>query len=332
MSAVLQLRHRDDEQAAALVEFERDLLAGLRRARRSISPKYFYDARGSALFDQICLLDEYYPTRTEMGLLSAHADEMAALIGPRAEVVELGAGSLQKIRLLLPALRDPVQFTPVDISADHLVRESARLRREFTGLRVEPLSCDFSARLDLPPAPAGARRRVGFFPGSSLGNFAPAQARRFLAQCAQAFAGGGLLIGVDLVKHPERLHRAYNDRKGVTAAFNRNVLVRANQALGADFDVDAFDHYAFYQPRWQRIEMHLVSSRAQEVRVAGEIFHFEPGRAIHTENSYKFTVPGFQAMAREAGWRPAAVWVDEQALFSVHWLEAPAAGSTNSRS
>ena len=300
-------------------EFERDLVAALSTRPRAVSPKYFYDAAGSRLFDRICDLPEYYPTRTEFGLLRRHAAEMTALFGDGTDLVEFGAGSVTKVRLLLDAWRHPGRFLPVDISAEHLHASAALLRRDYPGLQVVPVVADFTRPISLPPQ----GRRVGFFPGSSIGNLSPAAAVRFLRQAADSLAGGGLLIGVDLVKDPARLHQAYNDSAGVTAAFNRNLLVRANRELGAGFDVEAFDHYAFYEPRLQRVEMHLVSRRAQTVCVGGQVFDFAAGETLHTENSHKYTVEGFRQMARQAGFQPGPVWVDDAQLFSVHWLTAP---------
>ena len=306
-------------------DFATALRCGLRRRPRSIAPKYFYDQRGSALFDRICELPEYYPTRTEFGILRQHAGEMAECIGHGFELIEFGAGSLQKIRLLPGVLRQALRFVPIDISAEHLQQEATRLAAEHPGLDVRPLAGDFSTELVLPPLAPGARARVGFFPGSSIGNFTPDEALGFLQRCARLLAGGGLLVGVDLVKHPALLHAAYNDAQGVTAAFNLNLLVRANRELGSDFDVAAFQHYAFYEPRLQRIEMHLLSACRQTVTLAGERFDFEEGDALHTENSCKYTVAGFQALARQAGFDPQAVWTDAQRLFSLHWLAAPPA-------
>ena len=306
-------------------DFATALRCGLRCRPRSIAPKYFYDQRGSALFDRICELPEYYPTRTEFGILRQHAGEMAECIGHGFELIEFGAGSLQKIRLLPGVLRQALRFVPIDISAEHLQQEATRLAAEHPGLDVRPLAGDFSTELVLPPLAPGARARVGFFPGSSIGNFTPDEALGFLQRCARLLAGGGLLVGVDLVKHPALLHAAYNDAQGVTAAFNLNLLVRANRELGSDFDVAAFQHYAFYEPRLQRIEMHLLSACRQTVTLAGERFDFEEGDALHTENSCKYTVAGFQALARQAGFDPQAVWTDAQRLFSLHWLAAPPA-------
>lgn len=299
------------------------LLEGLRHKPRMVPPKFFYDSTGSALFDQICALPEYYPTRTEIGLLQRHGREMAECIGPAADLVEFGAGSQRKIRLLLQALQRPARYVPVDISAEHLRLHARSLADDHPGLAVQALAADFSAELVLPPLPPEAQRRVGFFPGSSIGNFTPAEALQFLRRCATWLRGGGLLIGVDLVKDPAVLHRAYNDAQGVTAAFNKNLLQRANRELGADFDLAAFHHHAFYDPRLQRIEMHLVSARRQTVGLYGERFLFDEGESLHTENSCKYTVEGFQHLAREAGLRPQAVWCDEARLFSVHWLAAP---------
>lgn len=299
-----------------------ELRAGLAARPHRIAPKWFYDAQGSAWFDRICELPEYYPTRTELALLDRHAEAMAACIGAGAEILEFGAGSSRKVRVLLDALDAPRRFVPVDISGDHLAAAAAQLRADYPRLEVLPLAADFTVgELPLPPA---VGRRVGFFPGSSIGNFAPAEAQRLLTRFAGWLGGGGLLVGVDLVKSPALLHAAYNDAQGVTAAFNLNLLARANRELGADFDLSAWEHAAFYNPPEQRIEMHLMSRRAQVVTIGGERFAFEEGESVHTEDSYKYTVPGFQALARRAGWQPRAVWTDAARRFSLHWLEMEA--------
>ena len=309
-------RHGDQAFATALAD-------GMRRAPKSVPCKYFYDARGSALFDRICELPEYYQTRTESALLARSAGEIAAFMGPKVELIEFGAGALRKVRTLLDALDSPVAYVPIDISGDYLEGVCAALDRDYPELRLRPVVGDF-ARPFLLPAPAeGARRRVGFFPGSTIGNFRPDEAVTFLKTAAGVLKGGGLLIGADLVKDPAILHAAYNDAEGVTAEFNKNLLVRANEELGADFDLDRFAHYACYNPIAARIEMYLLSLAAQHVQVGDDIFSFKSGEAIHTEDSHKYTVESFQALARAAGFRPAAVWCDEDALFSVHWLEAP---------
>lgn len=309
-----------------LSAFGRDLQAALATRPRSISPKYFYDAEGSRLFDRICELPEYYPTRTELGILERSAGEMAALAGRGAEIVEFGAGSLHKVRLLLQAFDGPARYVPIDISGEHLRDSAAVLRGAFAGLDVQPVVADYTQPLQLPPA-SGRGRRIGFFPGSTLGNFTPDEALAFLRHAADLLRGGALLLGADLVKDPHVLHAAYNDAQGVTAAFNLNLLARANRELGANFALPQFAHYAFYNAPLQRIEMHLLSRVRQSVSVGGERYAFEEGETLHTENSYKFTVDGLRELAQRAGFRPGRVWTDPDRLFSVHWLHAPEGGS-----
>ncbi|MES2959603.1 MAG: L-histidine N(alpha)-methyltransferase [Pseudomonadota bacterium] len=303
--------------------FARDMAAALANRPHAISPKYFYDAAGSRLFDRICELPEYYPTRTEFAILRRHVDEMAALAWPHAEIVEFGAGSLIKVRLLLDAFERPQRYVPIDISGEHLAASAAVLRRDYAGLDVQPVVADYTQRLLLPASPPGVGRRLGFCPGSALSNFTPEEALHFLQMAAQVLGGGALLLGVDLVKDPAVLHAAYNDAQDVTAAFNLNLLARANRELGTDFDLDGFAHYAFYNAPLQRIEMHLVSMRQQSVSLAGRTFDWAEGETLHTENSYKFTIDGLRALAARAGFRPGPVWTDPDRLFSVHWLHAP---------
>ncbi len=305
----------------AAENFAQCLIAGLGRTPRDIPCKYFYDAEGSRLFDAICELPEYYQTRTETALLAAHADEIAALIGPHAEIVEFGAGSLRKVRLLLDAMAAPRGYTPVDISGDYLMDVTRTLAAEYPNLRLRPLVADFTAPMAIPVLP-GAARRVGFFPGSTIGNFRPDAATALLRRLRAALGGGSLLVGVDLVKDPLQLHAAYNDSAGITAAFNKNLLARANRELGADFALDQFAHYAPYNPAAHRIEMYLVSLKRQSARIAGHRFDFAEGEAVHTEDSHKYTVEGFREMAARAGFIPRAVWCDPQKLFSIHWLES----------
>lgn len=310
-----------------LSSFEHDLLEGLSRPVRAICPKYFYDARGSALFDEICELPEYYPTRTELGILAEHAPDMAARMGPDTDLVEFGAGSLNKVGQLLAALQARgimPRYIPIDISGEHLGTAVQSLRARLPGLNVTPVVADYTQPFSLPAQQAG-RRRVGFFPGSTLGNFTPDEALDFLRHAARLLRGGSLLIGVDLVKDPALLHAAYNDAQGVTAAFNLNLLQRANDELGTDFDLDGFAHHALYHPGLRRIEMHLVSRRVQTVTLAGQRFDFDEGESLHTESSHKFTVQGLRGLARQAGFRPGPVWLDPDRRFSVHWLDAPAA-------
>lgn len=307
-------------------DFGRDLLEGFQRSPRGIAPKYFYDAAGSALFDRICALPEYYQTRTELRILEQNAAAIAQQLGPHADIIEFGAGSLTKIRLLLDAFgrsQAPRRYLPIDISAAHLNGAAERLRTDYPHVDVHPVIGDYTMPLELPTPIAPQANRVGFFPGSTIGNFDPDEALAFLQLASRMLRGGGLLIGVDLVKDPARLHAAYNDGDGVTAEFNLNVLRRANRELGCNFDVAAFGHYAFYDPRLRRIEMHLVSRRRQTVRIGETQFDFGEGDTIHTENSYKFTVEDFRALASRAGFRPGPAWVDDERLFSVHWLHAP---------
>lgn len=318
--------HVSSQAAAAvatpLSEFGREMQAGLARSPRSISPKFFYDAAGSKLFDRICELPEYYPTRTELRILGECAAEIAGQIGPNAEIVEFGAGSLTKVRLLLDALETPKRYLPIDISGEHLEAAAERLKADYPDLAIQPIAADYTMPLVLPAPMAGSGRRVGFFPGSTIGNFEPDEALAFLQLAARMLRGGGLLIGVDLVKDPARLHAAYNDAQGVTAEFNLNLLRRANAELDAGFDLDGFSHAAFYNAPHRRIEMHLVSRRAQSVCLNGQEFAFEEGETIHTEYSHKFTVEGLRALAVRAGFRAGAVWTDPERLFSVHWLAA----------
>ncbi len=309
--------------------FARDLTQCLAEKPHIISPKYFYDEAGSLLFERICELPEYYVTRTELDLLQRDLPAMAQTIGPNAEVLEFGAGSLHKARLLLRALESPRRFIAMDISGAHLQAAAAQLQREFPTVEIIALEGDFNAldRLQGLPAIESGSRRVGFFPGSTVGNLSPLEANRFLADSARLLVGGGLLIGVDLVKSPTVLHSAYNDAAGVTAAFNRNVLVRANRELDAGFAIDAFAHYAFYEPRLQRIEMHLICLRDQTVQIADRRFTLRAGESIHTENSRKYTVEGFRTLAARAGFTAKAVWCDPMQLFSLHWLESGLTGS-----
>lgn len=314
-----------DDAIRAVTEFERDLVAGLSTRPYRLSPKYLYDPAGSALFDRICTLPEYYLTRAELGILSQHGTEMTAHIGPNVDLVEFGAGSLTKIRLLLNAFAPecrPVRYLPVDISGEHLTSAANALSTAYPDIIVEPVVGDYTAPIKWPDGPH--RRRVGFFPGSTLGNFEPDDAVAFLKSAATQLRGGGLLIGIDLVKEPLALHRAYNDQEGVTAAFNRNVLRRANRELGTNFDLKGFRHYAFYNPPLRRIEMHLVCVRPQIVTLGDRRFVFNEGDNIHTESSYKYGLAGFRELASAAGFRPKATWFDPERLFSMHWLEAPA--------
>jgi dimethylhistidine N-methyltransferase len=303
--------------------FAGNLLTGLAKTPKEIACKYFYDAVGSHLFEQICELPEYYQTRTEMALLSRHADEIASLMGESVEILEFGAGSLRKVRILLDAARTPYAYTPLDISGDYLQEVVRALAAEYPALVLRPVVGDFTCPLEIPDLPgrnAKISRRAGFFPGSTIGNFKPDAAMALLRQMRASLNGGGLLIGVDLVKDPVRLHAAYNDAAGITARFNLNVLTRMNRELNANFDLASFSHHAFYNSERHRIEMHLASNKRQKVKVAGRVIEFRTGETIHTENSYKYTLDSFTALARGSGWSPLAVWTDAGANFSVHAL------------
>jgi dimethylhistidine N-methyltransferase len=314
-------RPSDDDSLVG--EFAHDLMRALASQPRTVSPKYFYDEEGSRLFDRICELPEYYPTRTELGILTHAAGDIAAQMGPHAEIVEFGAGSLRKVRLLLDAMDRPARYLPIDISGEHLARSAIALQRDYPGLDVQPVVADYTQRLLLPAALPGAGQRVGFFPGSTIGNFTPAEALHFLQVAGQVLRGGALLLGADLVKDPDVLHAAYNDAQGVTAAFNLNLLARANRELGTRFILDQFAHSAFYNAPQQRIEMHLVSRRRQKVALGGECYEFDEGETLHTENSYKFTIESLRTLALKAGFLPGPVWTDPGRQFSVHWLRAP---------
>jgi dimethylhistidine N-methyltransferase len=296
-----------------------EILAGLALPQKRLSPKWFYDAEGSRLFDAICSLPEYYPTRTEIGILRSHGAEMAELLGRDALLIELGSGSSLKIQVLLEALR-PAIYMPVDISKDHLLASAEALADAFPGLAVHACCADYSGPFELPVHDYD-HPRAAFFPGSSIGNFDPVDAQRLLERVGALLgAGGRLLIGVDLRKDVSVLHAAYNDAQGVTAAFNLNLLRRINVELGADFDLDAYHHQAHFNDEQSRIEMHLVSRQDHRVHIDGQTFHFAEGESIHTESSYKYSIESFQALARAAGFAPERFWTDERALFSVHCL------------
>ncbi len=312
------------------LQFMQDMQAALSQSPKSISPKYFYDQAGSALFDRICELPEYYPTRTELSILQTHAADMAKHMGEHADIIEFGAGSLQKIRLLLNAATKPARFVPMDISGPHLQAASVSLQKEFPALQIQPMVGDYTSDWQLPAALPQAGKRVAFFPGSTIGNFSPAQALSFFRNCAQHLAGGALLLGVDLIKSPNVLHAAYNDAQGVTAAFNLNLLVRANRELGCDFDLSQFAHSAFYNAPLQRIEMHLLSLKAQTVHLNGQAYAFHEGETLHTEYSHKFTIAGVQQAAQSAGLQAGPVWTDPQHLFGLLWLDIPHTQETSS--
>ncbi len=305
-------------------DFRAAVFRGLAKPQKELPCKFFYDEHGSKLFDQICDLEEYYPTRTEIGILEDRLGEIAELVGRGAHLIELGSGASIKIRTLLNALPDLAQYTAIDISRDFLLQSASALAEDYPDLDVAAICADYTADFKLPAA-VGRRssRNVAFFPGSTIGNFTPEEAERFLKRLKSILGpGSGLLIGVDLKKDPDILHAAYNDAKGVTAAFNMNLLSRINTELGADFDIDAFYHDAVYLKSPGRIEVRLVSKKAQSVTMGDRMIEFDKDEYIHTENSHKFSVDGFRRICVKAGFTPIATWTDSESLFSVHYLTA----------
>jgi dimethylhistidine N-methyltransferase len=312
--------HPIDEATSA---FAGDVISDLSRFPKKLSPKYFYDAKGSELFEQITVLPEYYPTRTELSILRERGGEIARLIPQGAALVEFGAGATTKVRLLLERSRFAA-YVPVDISGDFLKAQADGLRRDFPQLAVYPVAADFTAPFALPDAIADMPK-VGFFPGSTLGNFEPQEAHAFLSTARKILGSGAqMIIGVDLEKDERTLYDAYNDAAGVTARFNLNMLERINRELGGNFDLSGFMHRSIYNRDRHRIEMHLISRKAQSVRVLGHHFSFRPGESIHTENSYKYSLERFAALAKASGWRVKESWTDKNGMFSVHALQAAA--------
>jgi len=310
--------NKDGETA----RFRRDLLAGLARSPKTASPKWFYDAEGSRLFEEITELPEYYPTRTELALLRDRAGEMAQAIPEGAALVEFGSGASTKTRLLLDAAPQLGVYVPIDISKSALDAAAESIAADYPDLPVAPLVDDFTTALALPEAAAG-RPHVGFFPGSTIGNFRPAEVEAFLAGAKRLLgSGAGFLIGIDLAKDEQTLVAAYDDAQGVTAAFNLNLLTRINRELGGNFDLAAFEHRAIWNPAESRVEMHLVSRKDQTVTIAGRRIEFAAGETIHTENSYKFTVGGFEKLARQAGWKLERCWESPAPSFAMVLLRA----------
>jgi len=315
MVALARKAQPPDEEAST---FAADVLAGLAASPKRLAPKYFYDDAGSLLFERITELPEYYPTRCELAILRARAGDIAQLIPAGAALVEFGTGSTRKARILLRAARKLSCYVPVDISGDMLEREAAELRRDFPALPVLPVTADFTKDFALPDAARAAPARVGFFPGSTIGNFEPHEAAGFLAHAGRMLGPGAqLIVGVDLIKSADVLKAAYNDKAGVTAKFNLNLLKRINRELAGTFKLDTFEHHAFYNRERSRIEMHLASLKRQKVKVNGETIDFRAGETIHTENSYKYSVESLAALARGVGWQPAAAFTDPDQYFSI---------------
>lgn len=310
--------HAFDNQTAAFAD---DVIGQLAQHPKRLSPKYFYDATGSELFEQITVLPEYYPTRTELGILRDRGAEIAAILPKDAALVEFGAGATTKVRLLLEHCEFGA-YVPVDISGDFLNAQADTLRKDFPHLRVYPVAADFTAPFALP-AEIADMPKVGFFPGSTIGNFEPDEAANFLCTAREILGRGAqMIIGVDLEKDERLLYNAYNDSAGVTARFNLNVLARINRELGGNFDLSGFTHRSVYNRDRHRIEMHLISRKAQSVRILGQTFSFRPGESIHTESSYKYSLARFAALARNSGWTVRESWTDAATMFSVHALVA----------
>ena len=301
--------------------FLSEVVAGLSRPQKTLPCKFLYDEEGSRLFNEICELEEYYPTRTENQILRDNIQEIAGLIGTQCRLVEFGSGASAKTRHLLTHLPSMAAYVPIDISGPQLLESAGQLAGEFPGLEINPLEADYEDILEIPATKRKSKRTVAFFPGSTIGNFAPAAAVAFLRKIAFLCGNdGGLLIGVDRVKSKQILEPAYNDREGVTAKFNLGILARANRELGADFDLSAFRHDAPYNEAHGRIEMHLVSECAQTVHLDSREFRFEEGEYITTEHSYKYTLPGFAELALKAGFELVRNWEDRDRLFSVLFL------------
>jgi len=313
-----------DQPAPESELFLADVLAGLAEPPYSLPSKYLYDRRGSELFDRICELDAYYPTRTELGILGENAEAIAEAVGPGARVVELGSGSSNKTRALLDHLIRPAGYIPVDISREHLELAAQRIADHYPHLDIQPVAADYTRSFALPETRTPAESTLVYFPGSTLGNFDVPEARAFLArQAALAGPGGGLVIGVDLVKEREVLLRAYDDPEGVTAAFNLNLLQRLQRELGAELDPEAFRHRAVFNEALSCVEMHLESRRQQTIRVGGRGIPFIEGQSIRTERSYKYTLEGFRELAEAAGFNLESTWTDARQWFSVHLLRVP---------
>jgi dimethylhistidine N-methyltransferase len=317
-----------EDQQPATTDSLPELLSGLQREQKQINPRFFYDAHGSELFEQITRLDEYYPTRVERSILSDNAREIAHCCGDDCVLIEPGSGSSEKVRLLLETLR-PAAYVPLDISSDFLYESALKLGREYPWLPVYSICADFSSSWqERTRLPAG--RRVVFYPGSTIGNLEPGDAQVFLASLRPLIGeDGGVLVGVDLHKSEDVLNAAYNDAEGVTAAFNLNILNTVNSLTGSDFRLQGFSHRAFYNEARRRIEMHLVSKESQHVKVNGSVIEFLEGESLHTENSYKYSIEGFQSLSQAAGFTVARTWCDENRLFSVHYLTvAPDSGDS----
>ena len=308
------------DQLPHIADFHEDVIQGLSAPEPYILPKYFYDEAGSRIFEEICSTEEYYPTRTEVNIIRDNIDDLVESLGKECLLIEPGSGDSYKVRLLLDALR-PIAYMPIDISQRYLQGEAQKLAAEFTWLNVHAVCADFTGKLKLPYH-VEATNKVAFFPGSTIGNFLPDQAVGVLEEIKNMVGeNGGLLIGVDLYKDTNILNAAYNDENGFTAQFNLNLLVRINRELGANFNLDAFKHHAFFNEEKSRIEMHLLSLQDQQVSIGEHEFNFRKDQSILTEYSHKYTQDSFQSLAKDAGFERVKTWVDDKQLFSVHYLK-----------
>ena len=308
----------DNFQTLEKKTFLNDVVNGLSSSKKQLSPKYFYDEAGAEIFERICTTPEYYPTRTETIILKNSAAEIAQAIGPNAALIEYGSGALEKVKIILNALENPLALAPIDISEEQLDIAAKNIQNEFPHLNVLPLPGDFTKPVKLPEELFEARKQVAFFPGSTIGNFEKPDAVNFLKSVKTTIGDDGLmLIGVDLQKNRDTLLKAYNDAAGVTSEFNKNILTRINRELAGNFNLNEFEHVAKYNEEHHRVEMHLKSLADQTVYISGEVFHFALNETIHTENCYKYTQTSFSSLVNEAEFFPINTWTDPGELFSV---------------
>ena len=308
----------DNFQKLEKKTFLNDVVNGLSSSKKQLSPKYFYDEAGAEIFERICATPEYYPTRTETIILKNSAAEIARVIGPNAALIEYGSGALEKVKIILNALENPLALAPIDISEEQLDIAAKNIQKEFPNLNVLPLPGDFTKPVKLPEELFEARKQVAFFPGSTIGNFEKADAVNFLKSVKTTIGDDGLmLIGVDLQKNRDALLKAYNDAAGVTSEFNKNILTRINRELAGNFNLNEFEHVAKYNEEHHRVEMHLKSLADQTVSISGAVFHFALDETIHTENCYKYTQASFSSLANVAGFFSISTWTDPDELFSV---------------
>ncbi|MCB0283253.1 MAG: L-histidine N(alpha)-methyltransferase [Calditrichaeota bacterium] len=299
-----------------------DVIEGLSKSRKELPSKYFYDERGSELFEEICNLEEYYITRTELEIMKENISDISEILGKKLMFIEYGSGSSEKIKIILDQVKGINVYVPIDISCRHLAKSAAQIASEYNHLEVIPVCADYSKPFEIPEPKSEIKHRIVYFPGSTIGNFHPQDARVFLEKIVKvAGENGGLLIGVDLKKNKTILDKAYNDARGVTAEFNLNQLTHINRELGSNFNLDKFKHKAFYNEEKGRVEMHLESLDDQRVKLNGKVFDFNRGERIWTESSYKYSLKEFEQLAQSAGFRVRKVWTDEKELFSVQYLE-----------